>query len=427
MRAEDVSSPAPFGVADPRDPLRTRTLIAVTALGFASGLPLALSGSTLEAWCAVSGLSLKTIGVLKLVGLAYVLKFLWAPLLDRYRLPWLSRRRGWMLAMQVAIIAVLAGIAGFSPQTSLDVIAILAALLVLFSATQDTAIDAYRTDQLLPRDRGLGAALNVGGYRVAMLVSGGLALILASWAGWRFTYLAMAALMGIGVVTSLFAPERNFATARPENLARAFVEPLKEILSRPRVWLWLGLVLVYKLGNAFALSLSTAFLLRGAHYTLEQVGWVNKVFGLAATIVGAFAGGLLLERWSLKRALWIFGILQGLGAAGFLAVALGWNGITALITAVASENLTSGLGTGVFVALLMAMCDRRYSATQYALFSALDAVGRIVMGPLAGWVAQVLGWPVYFGIALACAIPGLLVLRALQGEFLQLPGTRAPA
>ncbi|MDQ2972045.1 MAG: MFS transporter, partial [Pseudomonadota bacterium] len=177
---------------DARDPRRARTLVAVTLLGFASGLPLALSGSTLEAWCAVSGLSLKTIGALKLVGLAYVLKFLWAPLLDRYRLPWLGRRRGWMLLMQIAIIAALIAIGGLSPKTSLTGIAVLAAALVFFSATQDTAIDAYRTDQLLPRDRGLGAALGVGGYRIAMLVSGGLALVLATYAGWHFAYLAMA-------------------------------------------------------------------------------------------------------------------------------------------------------------------------------------------------------------------------------------------
>ena len=414
------------GTGRAHGPRRARTLVAVTVLGFASGLPLALSSSTLEAWCAVSGLSLKTIGALKLVGLAYIFKFLWAPLLDRYYPPWLGRRRSWMLLMQVAIIVVLIAMAGLSPQTSLTGIAIFASLLVVFSATQDTAINAYQTDQLLPQDRGIGAALGVGGYRVAMLVSGGLALVLAAWAGFRFTYLAMAALMGVGVIASLFAPERG-AAAPPPTLLRAFAEPLREIFSRRHVWIWLGLVLFYKLGNAFTLSLSTTFLLRGAHYALAEVGWVNKVFGLAATIVGAFAGGLLLERWSLQRALWAFGVLQGLGALGFLAVALGWNGLPALIAAVGGENLTSGLGTGVFVALLMAMCDRRFSATQYALFSALDAVGRIALGPLAGWVAQALGWPVYFGIALACALPGLLLLWALQGEFLQLPGARAPA
>lgn len=408
------------------DPRRTPTLIAVTVLGFASGLPLALSGSTLEAWCAVSGLSLKTIGVLKLVGFAYVLKFLWAPLLDRYRLPWLGRRRGWMLLMQIAIIAMLVAIAGLSPQTSLTAIAVLASALVFFSATQDTAIDAYRTDQLLPQDRGIGAALGVGGYRVAMLVSGGLALVLAAHAGWRFTYLAMAAMMGIGVIASVAAPEREFA-APSATLWRAFLEPLKEISSRRAALIWLALVLLYKFGNAFTLSLSTTFLLRGAHYTLAEVGWVNKIFGLAATIVGAFAGGLLLERWPLRRALWVFGILQGLGAAGFLAVALGWHGFGALIVAVASENFTSGLGTGVFVALLMAMCDRRFSATQYALFSALDAVGRIAIGPVAGVTAQTLGWPAYFEIALLCALPGLLLLFALRGEFSGLPGARVPA
>ncbi len=412
---------------DVRDPQRARTLVAVTVLGFASGLPLALSGSTLEAWCAVSGLSLKTIGALKLVGLAYVLKFLWAPLLDRFNIPGLSRRRGWMLVMQLGIILVLIAIASTSPQQSLVAVAVLASILVLFSATQDTVIDAYRTDQLLPQDRGLGAALGVGGYRVAMLVSGGLALVLAAAAGWRFTYLLMAGLMALGVIASLFAPEREYAALHTVSVLRAFVEPLKEVFSRRNAWLWLGLVLLYKLGNAFALSLSTTFLLRGAHYALAEVGWVNKVIGLAATIVGAFAGGLLLERWSLRRALSVFGVLQGLGGLGFLAVALGWNGFAALITAVASENFTSGLGTGAFVALLMAMCDRRFSATQYALFSALDAVGRIALGPLAGWVAQALGWPIYFCIALACAVPGLFLLWTLRGEFLQLPGARTAA
>ena len=411
---------------EPRIPRRAGVLVAVTVLGFSSGLPLALSSGTLEAWCAVSGLSLKTIGLLKLVGLSYVFKFLWAPLLDRYRLPWLNRRRGWMLLMQAAIICVLVAMAGTSPRESLTAIAALAAMLVLFSATQDTAINAYTTDQLLPQDRGLGSALSVGGYRLAMLVSGGLALVFAARAGWHATYLMMAGLMGVGVITSVLAPERERASP-PVTLLRAFVEPLREMAARPRAWTWLALVLTYKLGNAFALSLSTTFLLRGAHYGLAEVGWVNKVFGISATIAGAFAGGLLLERWSLRRALWAFGVLQGLGVLGFLAVALGWNDFSALITAVASENFTSGLGTGVFVALLMAMCDKRFTATQFALFSALDAVGRTALGPLAGWVAQALGWPVYFSIALACAVPGLLLVAALRGEFDRLPGAHLAA
>jgi PAT family beta-lactamase induction signal transducer AmpG len=180
---------------------------------------------------------------------------------------------------------------------------------------------------------------------------------------------------------------------------------------------WLALVALYKLGNVFALSLSTTFLLRGAGYTLDEVGWVNKVFGLAATLVGAFIAGLLLERLPLWRALLIFGVLQALGAAGFLAIALGWHGGAALIVAVGAENLMSGLGTGAFVALLMALCDRRFSATQYAVFSALDSAGRVFIGPLAGVIAADCGWIVYFVISLICAVPGLGLLVALRPQF----------
>jgi PAT family beta-lactamase induction signal transducer AmpG len=405
---------------------RARTLTAVTLLGFASGLPLALSASTLEAWCAVSGVSLKTIGVLKLVAFAYVFKFLWAPLVDRIAPPWLGRRRGWVVTMQVAIIAVLIVTAGLSPANSLFALAGLAMLLAAFSATQDIAIDAYRADQLLPQDRGLGAALGVAGYRIAMVVSGGLALVLAGAFGFPSTYLVMAALMGIGIVGAAIAPERGIAS-QPKTLADAYLQPLGELLRRNRAGLWIALILLYKLGNAFALSLSSTFLLRGAEYTLAEVGWVNKVFGLAATIVGAFAGGLLLERWTLWRALWIFGLLQGLGALGFLAIALGWHGSAALILAVAAENLTSGLGTGAFVALLMGLCDRRFSATQYAVFSALDSAARVFVGPVAGYVAADYGWTAYFLTSVFCAVPGLWLLCVLRPEFIRFDQARPDA
>jgi MFS transporter, PAT family, beta-lactamase induction signal transducer AmpG len=404
---------------------RVRTLTAVTLLGFASGLPLALSASTLEAWCAVSGVSLKTIGVLKLVAFAYVFKFLWAPLVDRYSILALSRRRGWMLAMQAAIVATLIVIAGLSPATSLLGIALLAMLLAAFSATQDIAVDAYRADQLLPRDRGLGAAFGVAGYRAAMIVSGGLALPLAAALGFRSVYLIMAGLMGVGMIGVALAPERADATSAA-NLRSTSARALRELLGRVHALRWLALIALYKLGNAFALSLSTTFLLRGAGYALDEVGWVNKVFGLAATLVGAFAAGLLLERWPLWRALLVFGILQGMGAAGFLAIALGWHGSAALIVAVGAENLTSGLGTGAFVALLMALCDRRFSATQYAVFSALDSAGRIFIGPLAGVVAADHGWVAYFVISLLCAVPGLLILIGLRPQFARLDRIAAP-
>jgi PAT family beta-lactamase induction signal transducer AmpG len=405
---------------------RARTLAAVTLLGFASGLPLALSASTLEAWCAVSGVSLKTIGVLKLVAFAYVFKFLWAPLVDRYALFGMSRRRGWMLLMQAAVIVSLVLIAGLSPATSLPGIAALAMLLAAFSATQDIAVDAYRADQLRPQDRGLGAAFGVAGYRAAMVVSGGLALPLAAYLGFRGTYLAMAVLMAVGVVGVALAPERAAAHA-PATLRSTYLQALHELLARASALRWLALVALYKLGNVFALSLSTTFLLRGAGYTLDEVGWVNKVFGLAATLVGAFIAGLLLERLPLWRALLIFGVLQALGAAGFLAIALGWHGYAALIVAVGAENLMSGLGTGAFVALLMALCDRRFSATQYAVFSALDSAGRVFVGPLAGVIAADYGWIVYFVISLICAVPGLALLVALRPQFARFDPERAGA
>ena len=395
---------------------RARTLLAVMLLGFSSGLPLALSASTLEAWCAVSGVSLKTIGLVKLVGFAYVFKFLWAALVDRYALPRFGRRRSWMFGTQLGVIAVLVAIAGLSPATSLAGIAALAIVLAAFSATQDIAVDAYRADQLLPKDRGLGAAFGVAGYRGAMVVSGGLALILAGHSGFPVAYLAMALLMGIGLLGTAIAPEAP--TPPPtRSVIEAYLSAMRELLQRVDAARWLALIILYKLGNAFALSLSSTFLLRGAGYELADVGWVNKVFGLGATLVGAFVGGLLLQRWSLWRALWIFGWLQAVGAAGFLAIAMGWHGFDALIVAVGLENLTSGLGTGAFVALLMALCDRRFSATQYAVFSALDATGRVFIGPLAGYVAADFGWPTYFVVSVLCALPGLLVLLSLRSQF----------
>ena len=406
---------------------RARTLTAVTLLGFSSGLPLALSASTLEAWCAVSGVSLKTIGMVKLVAAAYVFKFFWAPLVDRFVPPWLGRRRAWIVLMQLPLIATLVVIASFSPTTSLDVLAVLAVMLAAFSATQDIAIDAYRADQLAPQDRGLGAALGVGGYRAAMVVSGGLALVIAGQIGFAATYLVMAALMGIGLIGVAIAPETPAPARSPQTVVAAYRDPLREFLARDRALSWLALIVLYKLGNVFALSLSSTFLLRGAGYALAEVGWVNKVFGLAATIVGAFAGGLLLERWPLWRALLVFGVLQGLGAVGFLVIALGWHGDVALIIAVAAENLTSGLGTGAFVALLMALCDRRFSATQYALFSALDSASRVFIGPVAGVVAADYGWIAYWITSLVCAIPGLFLLLRLRNRFGPLDSGRAAA
>ena len=401
-------------------PDSVRRLTAITLLGFASGLPLALSSSTIEAWCAVSGLSIKTIGVLKLVGIAYVAKVLWAPIVDRYAWPWLTRRRGWMLATQVAMAAVLFGMAQAPPDSALLLLAALALALAFLSATQDIAIDAYRADQLLPAERGLGAALGVGAYRLAMLVSGGLALVLADHTGFPSVLRLMAlVLLVVGALGVFVGSEREVAPP-PPRLLGAFVDPLREFLTRPQVAYWIALIVAYKLANAFALSLSSTFLLRGAGYSLTEVGWANKVFGFSALILGALAGGVMMRQLSLYRALVLFGVLQTLANFGFYALALGWTGTPALLTAIALENFFSGMGSAAFVALLMALTDARYSATQFALFTALDSIGRTFVGPLAGLVAQDYGWSAYWALSIWFGGPGLWLLWLLKGEFARL-------
>ncbi|TMH48997.1 MAG: MFS transporter, partial [Betaproteobacteria bacterium] len=307
---------------------RSRRLAVILLLGFSSGLPLALTGGTLQAWMTVEGVDLSTIGVFTLVGLPYVWKFLWAPAMDRFVPPFLGRRRGWLLVTQVALAVGIAGMAFLSPRTDLVAIAWLALLVAFASASQDIVVDAYRTDVASREERGLAGALGVVGYRLAMLASGALALVLVAGSGWipalgwRNTYLLMAALMAVGVLAVLWGEEPSAAPAAPRTLRDAVVEPLREFFSRPRAGWILVLLVLYKFGDAFAGSLTTAFLLRGAGFSLEDVGYVNKAVGLAATIVGVLFGGALMVRLGLYRALLGFGILQAVSILAFMWLAL---------------------------------------------------------------------------------------------------------
>lgn len=394
----------------------TPVRLGVMALaGFASGLPLALSGGTLQAWLATSAVDIRSIGLFSLVGLPYVCKFLWAPLLDRFVPPWLGRRRGWMLISQVAIMLVIGALAIQSPDTDITAIALLACLLALLSATQDIAVDAYRTDVLPPKERGFGAALSVTGYRVAMIVSGAGALLIADATGWTSAYLAMAACMAVGVVVSLFGPEPVAPASVPRTLDEAVVLPFREFLGRERALWLLALIVLYKLGDAFAGSLTTAFLIRGPGFSLTDVGIVNKGVGLLATIIGALAGGALMMRIGLFRSLLLFGLLQALTNLGFMVLAWVGKHFVLMTAVVAVENLAGGMGTAAFVALLMALCDRRFSATQYALLSALSAVGRVLVGPAAGYAVAALGWAPFFALTVVTALPGLALLVWLRG------------
>lgn len=387
-------------------------------LGFASGLPLALTSGTLQAWATVDNVSLQNIGFLTLIGTAYTLKFLWAPLVDRYAPPILGRRRSWIFFTQLMLAAAIAGMGLFSPGNHLGLLAALAVLVAFLSATQDIAFDAYSTDVLRKEERAAGAAVKVLGYRLAMIVSGGLALVLADqWLGWRNTYFLMGGFMAVCAIATVLAPEPEVVARAPRSLAVAVVEPLVEFFKRRGAITILLLIVLYKLGDAFAGALSTTFLLRGAGFSVSEVGTINKVFGLAATIVGALAGGSIMSRLGLYRSLMLFGLLQAISNFGYWVLAVTPPQVYSMALVVAVENLCGGLGTAAFVALLMALCKQEFSATQFALLSALSAVGRTYLaGPLTPPLVESIGWPGFFVITVLIALPGLILLRLRRAE-----------
>lgn len=506
-------------------------LAVVSMLGFASGLPLALTGQAMQAWLTTAGLDIATIGFLSLVGLPYTFKFLWAPLMDRFDLPWLGRRRGWLVLTQLALAGTLALLSGISPAEATRAFALLAVTVAFVSASQDVVIDAYRTDLLPPAERGLGASLNVMGYRLAMILSGGIALIWTDptqGGGWTWpeVYRLMALLMVAAAVLSALAlprvpmPAQPASTPRhdllgfaaivaavavgylvtdrlgppvaqallgplldgstlPAALQRRWVDLLTLLLgialtlplaawaarrarfetllsglssyfSQPGAAAFLGFIVLYKLGDAFAGALMTPFLLKAMAFSAAEVGVVNKVIGLWMTIGGALLGGALMLGLGLWRSLMLFGLLQlasnlgfwwmavhGQGALpGFQIPAFDWGFVKlaqptpvdgGLLMVVAFENITGGMGTAAFVAFLMSLCHQRFTATQFALLSAFAAVGRVWVGPLAGVLAESIGWPTFFVVSTVLALPALVMLVALRAEVRALeviPGAR---
>ncbi|MCP4409073.1 MAG: MFS transporter [Gammaproteobacteria bacterium] len=391
-----------------------RRIGVILLLGFSSGLPLALTSGTLQAWMAVENVELSTIGIFTLVGLPYTLKFLWAPIMDRYVPPLLGRRRGWILITQLGLMLGIAAMARTSPTEATWMMASMALFVAFISASQDVVFDAYRTDVLPARERGLGAAVSVGGYRVAMLISGAVALILADQIGWVDTYMLMAVLMAVGMVATLIGPEPKAEPRAPRSLAEAISGPLKEFFSRRGAIALLVMIVLYKLGDAFAGTLTTAFLIRGPGFTPTDVGLVNKGMGLAATLIGAFFGGVLLAQLGLYKSLLLFGGLQAITNLGFMLVAIAGKSYPFMIAAVGLENLAGGMGTAAFVALLMALCDHRYTATQFALLSALAVLGRVYLGPAAGYLVEHIAWSTFFFITFLAALPGLWLLYRMR-------------
>lgn len=391
---------------------QSRKMAALLFLGVSSGLPLYLTSKTLQAWMTVERVDLAAIGLFSLVGLPYSLKFLWAPLLDRFALPFLGRRRGWLIVIQSALLVAIALMALQKPASGLQLLAINALVIAFLSATQDIAADAYRADVLEEREMGAGAAVWVLGYRIALLLTGSLALILADQIPWTVVYLLMSGVMVIGLIATLLAPEPEERVRPPASLADAVLLPFGEFFQRLGLLqgvLILVFIVLYKLGDALVNNMSTPFLLQTG-FTQTDIGAIQGGMGLIATIVGALAGGALLSKIGINRSLWVFGGLQALSNLTYFIQAQLGRDYRFMVLNINIENFCAGLGTAAFVAFLMSLCNQRFSATQYALLSSLMAVSRDILVAPAGWLAAITGWPWFFLISIAAALPGLLLL-----------------
>ena len=385
-----------------------RMWVALT-MGFASGLPLLLTGSVLQAWMREEGIDLGTIGLFALVGLPYTLKFLWAPLLDRYTPSFLGRRRGWLLAAQVALMVAIAALSQIRPGEHPLELAVAALLVTFFSATQDIVIDAYRREALADEELGLGAALYVNGYRLGMLVASGGGLILADSVSFPWVYRFMAGVMVVGVLTTLVAPEPAATAGSPRTLYEAVVEPFKDYFRRHDALRILLFILLYKIGDTMASHMTMPFYL-DIGFSMTEIGTVVKLFGFWATVLGSLLGGILILRIGIYRSLWSFGILQSLSTLGFAFLAQAGSSVPWLAAVIAFENLSAGMGTAAYVAFMAQLTNKKFTATQYALLSSLMGIPRVIVASPTGYVASALGWETFFILCAGIAVPGLLLL-----------------
>lgn len=392
-----------------KDVLRNSRLAAVLVLGLASGLPYNLTDATLQAWLKDSGISNTTIGVLSLVGLAYTLKPLWAPLLDRYVPPFLGRRRGWIVIFQGALAVALTWMAYHGLEGGLTSLALVALVVAVLSASQDIVIDAWRTDLVSSVERGPAATATNLGYRAASWFAFSGALILADFAGWRVTYLVMACCMAGFMFVTAFTPEPQSRVPPPRTLAEAVRGPLAQLLTNDGMLLLIAALVLYKVGDAFALKLFTPFLM-DVGFTKTEIGAVTKTVMLIANIAGAVVGGLLMMRLGLVRALLGFGLLQAVANLGYAAVAVTGHDIFVMAIAVFVDNFVGAMGNTALVVFIMGLCDVRFSAFQYALLSALAVLPRNVLGAPAGFLSDEIGWAAFFVVTFFTALPGLAMV-----------------
>ncbi|ABK19683.1 AmpG family muropeptide MFS transporter [Syntrophobacter fumaroxidans] len=386
-----------------------RRVLSLLGLGFSSGLPLALTASTLQAWMATEKVDLRVIGIFSLVGLPYTVKVLWAPLMDRFTPPLMGRRRGWIVITQVLLALGILAIGLSSPSAAPWLTAFLALGIAFFSASQDIVIDAYRADVLREKELGAGAATTVVGYRIALLISGALALIISDFIPWHTVYALMAALMLLSTTFTVVAPEPAEAVVPPRSLKEAVWGPLVSYFRRSGAVEMLCFIMLYKLGDAMAGALTTPFLL-DIGFSRTDVGTVNKFFGLISTILGTLVGGSIIAKIGINRSLWIFAFLQAIPHLSFSALALVGKNYPLMVAAIGIENLTGGMGTAAFVAFMMSLCDKRFTATQYALLTSFMALTRVLAGVPTGFIVQSLGWAMFFAVSMLGAVPGILLL-----------------
>ncbi len=398
-------------------------MVLLAGLGFSSGLPRLLVYSTLSFWLVEAGLDIESVGLFAATALPYNLKFLWAPLLDRVALPVVGRRlglrRGWLLALQLLLAVALAVLAATEPADAPLWCAIAAIGVAVVSASQDVVVDAYRVELLDDDEQGAGAAAAVFGYRIGMLAASAGALYVAAWSGsWQATYLAMATLVGIGVAATLLCdepdrPEQSDPDAEfTDELRDATVGPFLDFATKHGWVLILAFVLLYKLGDALAGAMTNPFMIE-IGFSKEQIANIAKTYGLIASIVGVFLGGSLVRAAGIVKALWIAGFFQMVSNLMFCYQAGVGDDLWVLTATIGIEKFTGGLATAAFVAYLSALCTDRYTATQYALLTALSSLLETVASTSSGFLADTLGWATYFAFTAAAALPGLGLLAIL--------------
>jgi len=398
--------------------LFTRRMLICVFTGFSSGLPLYLLFNLLPAWLRSEHVDLKTIGLFALIQFPYTWKFLWSPLLDRYVVPLLGRRRGWMLLTQLGLLAVIASMGAFSPQSELRTIAYIATLLAFLSATQDIVLDAYRRELLTDKELGMGSAVHVNAYRIAGLVPGSLSLILSDILPWNMVFIVTALFMLPGVAMTLLVKEPHRATP-PKTLREAVVEPFHEFITRQGLksaLLILAFLFFYKLGDSLCTALATPFYL-DMGFSKTDIGLIAKNAGLWPAVIGGLLGGAWMLKIGINRALWLFGVVQLVSIFGFVwLAAMGYHSeITALertqlALVIGLEAFGVGVGTAAFVAYIARTTHPAYTATQFALFTSLAAVPRTFINATAGWLVETMGWTGFFLLCVALALPGMLLL-----------------